>query len=63
MTANKKKKAQEALLFLSEKHDGMIKGCMVYNGKPTREWLSKEDSASPPPKKKATDLLTVPSTR
>ena len=47
MTVNKKKKDQEALLFLSEKRDGTIKGCMVYNGKPTREWLSKEDSASP----------------
>ena len=47
MTVGKKKKAQEALLFLSEKRDGTIKGRMVYNGKPTREWLSKEDSASP----------------
>jgi hypothetical protein len=47
MTENEKKKAQEALLFLSEKRDGSIKGRMVYNGKPTREWLSKEESASP----------------
>ena len=47
MSENEKKKAQEALLFLTEKRDGTVKGCMVYNGKPTHEWLSKEDSASP----------------
>ena len=26
---------------------GIIKGHMVYNGKPTREWLNKQASASP----------------
>ena len=34
-------------MYLSKKHDGTIKGRMVYNGKPTREWLNKEDSSSP----------------
>jgi len=34
-------------MFLTEKRDKSIKGRMVYNGKPTREWLSREDSASP----------------
>ena len=37
----------EALMFLTEKRDKTVKGRMVYNGKPTREWLDKEDSASP----------------
>eukprot|EP00980_Cylindrotheca_fusiformis_P025108 scaffold13089_cov64-Cylindrotheca_fusiformis.AAC.1 len=37
----------EALMFLTEKRDGTIKGRMVYNGKPTRDWLSREDAASP----------------
>ena len=37
----------EALMFLTEKRDSSIKGRMVYNGKPTREWLSREDTASP----------------
>jgi hypothetical protein len=37
----------EALMLLTEKRDGTIKGRMVYNGKPTREWLSREDSTSP----------------
>ena len=33
--------------MISEKETGEIKGRMVYNGKPTREWFSKEDVASP----------------
>ena len=40
-------KAQEALMFLTEKRDQKIKGRTVYNGKPTREWHDKEDAASP----------------
>jgi hypothetical protein len=47
MTPSEKKKAQQALMFLTEKRDGTVKGRMVYNGKPTREWMSREDSASP----------------
>ena len=47
MTQLERRKAQQALMFLGEKRDGTIKGRMVYNGKPTREWLSREDSASP----------------
>ena len=47
LSQEEKKKAQMALLFLTEKRDGSIKGRMVYNGKPTRDWLSREDSASP----------------
>jgi hypothetical protein len=34
-------------MFLGEKRCGTVKGRMAYNGKPTREWLSREDSASP----------------
>jgi hypothetical protein len=34
-------------MFLRENRDGAVKGRMVSNGKPTREWLSREDSASP----------------
>jgi hypothetical protein len=34
-------------MFLAEKRDKSIKGRMVYNGKPTREWLTREDSTSP----------------
>jgi hypothetical protein len=47
MTQIEQRKAQQKLMFLGEKRDGTFKGRMVYNGKPTREWLSREDSASP----------------
>jgi hypothetical protein len=40
LTVEEKKKALEALMFLTEKRDGTIKGRMVANGKPSREWLS-----------------------
>jgi hypothetical protein len=47
MTPDEKCKAVDALMFLGEKRDKTIKGQMVYNGKATREWLSREDSTSP----------------
>ena len=47
MSPTERKKAQQAFMFLAGKRDESIKGRMVYNGKPTREWLSREDSASP----------------
>jgi hypothetical protein len=47
LSISEKHKAQEALMFLTEKRDGSIKGRMVYNGKPTREWVSREDTTSP----------------
>ena len=34
-------------MFLTDKRDESVKGRMVYNRKPTREWLSREDYASP----------------
>jgi hypothetical protein len=39
MKPSKRKKAQNALMFLTEKRNKSVKGRMVYNGKPTREWL------------------------
>jgi hypothetical protein len=47
LTQSEKKKAMESLLFLTEKRDGRIKGRLVYNGRPTREWVSKEDATPP----------------
>ena len=47
MTPEEKRKAQEAIMFLCEKRDLSVKARMVYNGKPTREWHDKEDTASP----------------
>ena len=47
MTREERNKAMEALMFIAEKRDLSKKGRMVYNGKPTRSWIGKEDSASP----------------
>jgi hypothetical protein len=47
MKPSKRKKAQIALMFLTEKRDRSVKGRIVYNRKPTRKWLSQEDAASP----------------
>jgi hypothetical protein len=47
MTMDERRKTVDALMFLGEKRDKSVKGRMVYNGKPTREWLSREDSTSP----------------
>ena len=47
MTTGEKMKAQDAIVLLTEKRDGTIKARSVYNGKETRDWISREDSASP----------------
>ena len=47
MSNIEKQRAQRALMFVTEKRDGRIKGRMVFDGSRTREWLSKEDAASP----------------
>jgi hypothetical protein len=46
MKPSKSKKAQIAIMFFTEKRDKSMQGRMVYNSKPTREWLSQEDAAS-----------------
>jgi hypothetical protein len=47
MSPEERRKSVDALMFLGEKRDTSIKGRMVYNGKPTRKWLSREDASSP----------------
>ena len=59
LTKEEKRKAQVALIFLTEKRDGTIKAREVYNGKPTREWLSREDAASPTASLESLILLGV----
>ena len=59
MTPEEKRRAQAALIFLTEKRDGSIKARKVYNGKPTRQWLSREESASPTASLESLVLLGV----
>ena len=47
MTSVERRRAQRAMMLLTEKRDGTKKGRAVFDGRATREWLSKEDSASP----------------
>ena len=47
MTSSEKQRAQRAILLLTEKRDETIKGRMVFNGKGTRDWLTKEETSSP----------------
>ena len=46
LTEQEKKRAQQAIMLLTEKRNGDIKGRAVYNGKTTREWLSREHTTS-----------------
>ena len=46
MTEEEKQQAQITLTHLTEKQDKLTKGRTVCNGKPTRDWLSREESAS-----------------
>ena len=47
LTTSEKKKAMEASRLMTEKNDKTIKGRMVYNGKPSCKWMSRDDAASP----------------
>ena len=47
MTTTERKKAMESLIFLTEKRDGRIKARTCANGSVQRQWMDKEDSASP----------------
>ena len=47
MTSEERKTAQDAMMLLTEKSRGEVKGRCVYKGNGTRDWLSKDDTASP----------------
>ena len=59
MTNGEKNKTVDSITLLTEKRDGTVKGRMVYNGKPTRQWMDKEDKASPTVTKEAINLTGV----
>ena len=46
LTQSERKKAQECFILITQKYDGIVKGSLVFNGKPTRNYITKEDSAS-----------------
>ena len=40
-------RAQEGLMLLTRKRIRKVKGRLAYNGKPTQDWIWKEDKYSP----------------
>ena len=47
LTRLERVRAQEGLMLLTRKCNGKVKGRLAYNGKRTRDWISKEDKSSP----------------
>ena len=47
MTRNERMKAQLVMMLLTKKRGDKVKGRMVFDGRKTQEWITKEDSASP----------------
>ena len=47
LTQLERQRAQEGLMLLTRKQSGDVKGRLAYNGKRTRDWISKEDKSSP----------------
>ncbi|CAJ1939760.1 unnamed protein product [Cylindrotheca closterium] len=48
MTASERKKTRSAMMLLAENQfEKTIKGCLIYQGDGTHEWLLPEDTASP----------------
>ena len=59
MTPEEKRQAHIMLTHLTEKQDKSIEGQTMHNGKPTREWLSREESASPTASTEGTFCTTL----
>ena len=47
LTRQERVRAQEGLMLLTRKRSGSVKGRLAYNGKATRDWISKENTSSP----------------
>ena len=47
LSQRERRRAQEGLMLLTRKKSGDIKGRLLYNGKGTRIWISREDKSNP----------------
>ena len=47
LTQEEKRRSVDSMMLLAEKNSEKIKGRYVYKGNETRDWLSREDTASP----------------
>jgi len=57
MTDGEKARVQDAIMLLAQKDsENEVKSRLVYNGKETRKWLSREETASPTVSLESIDL-------
>ena len=47
MTDKEKSRVQDTIMLLAQKDSDEVKSRLVYNGRETRKWLSREETASP----------------
>ena len=59
LTAEEKKKALDTLIFVTEKRTGEIKSRACINGKPSRQYINREDTASPTAAQESIFLLAT----
>ena len=43
LAKREKQRAMEGLMLVTQKQDGRVKAQLAYNGKPTREWVLREE--------------------
>ena len=59
LTPEEKKRAQTAMMLVTEKRDESVKGRCVYDGSKTRPYFAREDTASPTVSQEAIFLTAV----
>ena len=47
LTPEERQKSVDSMMLLAEKNDGSVKGRHVFQGSQTRDWVSREETASP----------------
>ena len=59
LSTEERRKVVEGILLMNEKRDKTVKSRLVYNGKPTRKWISNEDKSSSTASNEALFLTAV----
>ncbi len=59
LTPTEKMRAQVMMMLIEQKSSGKVKGRAVFNGKPTRRWLSRDEAASPTASQESVFLTSV----
>ena len=59
LMVSEKRKAMLGLMILSQKKTGVVRGRLAYNGRPTRNWISREEASSPTASTEGTFLTST----